>query len=220
MASSSTTVTADSDAYDHVVIASHSDQALAMLSDADDARTRHSRRHRLFAQHRLSASRPPADAEAQAGLGVVELPALAARGRRRQRCRRHLLDEPAAGHRRRQAAVRQPQPAIRARSRTDLRQVHVRASAVQCRRLCRAKTPRRNPGPASYLVLRRLDRLRFPRGRIAVRARGRGSAGCRRRRGANRRPNWRRPRSDHEQHDRRAWMRHRPMPRPRSTSAT
>jgi len=34
--SSSTTVTAESVTYDHVVIASHSDQPLAMLSDADD----------------------------------------------------------------------------------------------------------------------------------------------------------------------------------------
>ena len=36
MASSSTTATARPTRYDHVVIASHSDQALAMLSDADD----------------------------------------------------------------------------------------------------------------------------------------------------------------------------------------
>ena len=68
------------DTYDHVVIASHSDQALAMLSDADDARARDPRRDRLFPQHGLSASRFRADAEAPARLGIVEFPALAARG--------------------------------------------------------------------------------------------------------------------------------------------
>ena len=76
------TATATPTRYDHVVIASHSDQALAMLSDADDARARHPRRDRLLAQHGLSASRHQADAEAPARLGVMEFPALAARGHR------------------------------------------------------------------------------------------------------------------------------------------
>src|SRR5207253_180235 len=44
-------------------------------------------------------------------------------------------------------------------------------------RLRRPETPRRNSGPASYLVLRGLDRLRLPRGWVTLRARGRRSAG-------------------------------------------
>ena len=196
MASSSTTATADSDAYDHVVIASHSDQALAMLSDADD-RERAILGAIGYAPNTVYLHRDPRlmpkRKRAWASWNFLRWQR---EGTADQRRRRDLLDEPAAGHRRRQAAVRQPQPAVRARSGADLRQIHVRASAIQCRRLCRAETPRRNPGPASYLVLRRLDRLRFPRGRIAVRARGRRSAGRHRRRGANRRPNWRRPRSE------------------------
>ena len=47
-----------------------------------------------------------------------------------QRRRRDLLDEQSAGHRPRQAAVRQPQPAVRAGRRADLRQIHLRASAI------------------------------------------------------------------------------------------
>ena len=46
-------------------------------------RTRRPRRHRLRPQRGLPASRHQADAEAPARLGVVEFPALAARGRRR-----------------------------------------------------------------------------------------------------------------------------------------
>jgi len=93
-------------------------------------RTRCARRHRLFAQHGQFASRCQLDAEAPARLGVVEFPALAARGERRQRRRRDLLDEPAAGHRSRQAAVRQPQSPVRACPRADVPQVYVRTSAI------------------------------------------------------------------------------------------
>ena len=80
MASSSTTATADSDSYDHVVIASHSDQALAMLSDAD-ARERAILGAIGYSPNTVYLHRDAsADAEAPARLGVVEFPALAARG--------------------------------------------------------------------------------------------------------------------------------------------
>ena len=68
------------DSYDHVVIASHSDQALAMLSDADPRERSRARRHRLCAQYGLPAPRPETDAEAPARLGVLEFSALAAPG--------------------------------------------------------------------------------------------------------------------------------------------
>src|SRR6185312_8522802 len=67
-------------------------------------------------------------------------------------------------------------PAGRARSRADLRQVPVRASAIQRRRLRRPEAPAGDSGPATYLVLRRMDRIRIPRGRIAIRPCGRRSA--------------------------------------------
>jgi len=55
------------DTYDHVVIASHSDQALKMLSDATVASARFSAPSAMR-QYGLSASRHRIDAEAQAGL--------------------------------------------------------------------------------------------------------------------------------------------------------
>ena len=61
----------------------------------------------------------------------------------------------------------------------DLRQLHVRSSAIQRRRLCRAEAARRNPGPPPHLVLRRLDRLWLPRRRPALRPCGRRSARAR-----------------------------------------
>ena len=87
-----------SDTYDHVVIASHSDQALAMLSDADDRERAVLGAIGYSPEYGLPAPGCQVDAEAAACLGFVEFPALAARGHCRQRCRRDLLDEPAAGH--------------------------------------------------------------------------------------------------------------------------
>ncbi len=66
------------DTYDHVVIASHSDQALAMLGDADAGERAVLGAHRLFAERDLFAPRSRLDAEAPARLGVMEFPALAA----------------------------------------------------------------------------------------------------------------------------------------------
>ncbi len=162
------------EAYDHVVLGSHSDQALAMLSDADERESEDSRRHRLFAEHGLSASRRELDAETSARLGLLELPSLAARGHCPKRRRGHLLDEPPAGDRQRQAVVRQPQSPVRAGPCADLRQIHLRASAIQRRGLCRAEAARRNPGPPPHMVLRRLDRIRVPRRWLAL-----GAGRCR-----------------------------------------
>ena len=64
------------------------------------------------------------------------------RGDAGRRHRGHLLDEPAAGHRQRSAAFRQPQSALRAGARPDLRPVQLRASAIRCARLRRAEKPR------------------------------------------------------------------------------
>ena len=191
------TVTADATRYDHVVIAAHSDQALAMLSDADDARARRARRHRLCAQHRLPASRRQIDAKAPARLGVVEFPALAA-------SRRPADNDVAVtywmnrlqGIDHGKAAVRQPQSAVRACPGTDFRQVHLRASAIRRRRLRRPETPRRDPGravtPGSAAHGPDTAFTRMAYGQD-WRWRKRWAPPCR---GAARRPNWRRPRSN------------------------
>ena len=168
-----------SDAYDHVVIASHSDQALAMLPDADererailgaigyspntvylhrDTRLMPKRKRAWASWNFLRWQREgTADNDVAVTYWMNRL-----QGIDDDKPLFVSLNPPFA-----------PAPEL------TFGKYHVRASAVQRRRLCRAETPRRNPGPAPYLVLRRLDRLRFSRGRTAVRARGRRSAGRR-----------------------------------------
>src|SRR5262249_15988065 len=81
-----------------------------------------------------------------------------------------------AGHRPVAAAVRQPQSALCARGRADLRQIYLRAPAIHRFRFRRAKAAGRDPGTPSHLVLRRMDRLRLSRGRPALGPCGRRSA--------------------------------------------
>jgi len=130
----------NSNAYDHVVIASHSDQALAMLADADEGE-----RSILgaigYSPNTIYLHRDPRlMPKRRRAWASWNFPALAARGLSLQRRIGDLLDEPAAGYLRRHAAVRQPQPADRARSGPHLRQIHGRASAIQRRSLCRARS--------------------------------------------------------------------------------
>ena len=70
-----------SDSYDHVVIASHSDQALAMLSDADP-RERAILGAIGYSPNTVYLHRDQSDAETATRLGVLEFPALAAREQR------------------------------------------------------------------------------------------------------------------------------------------
>ena len=70
-----------SERFDEVVLACHSDQALALLADASDDERARARRDPLPAQPRRAAHRRVGAAAAQAGLGGLEL---RARGRRRR----------------------------------------------------------------------------------------------------------------------------------------
>jgi predicted NAD/FAD-binding protein len=88
------------ESYDRVILACHTDQALSILDrPTEDERA-------ILSAIPYSANRvilhrdERLDADPQEGLGVVELPALLRSAQRRQ-CRGVLLDEPAAGHRRR-----------------------------------------------------------------------------------------------------------------------
>ena len=59
--------------FDHVVIAAHADEALAMLDDPSAAETRAARRIPLQQKHRDPSQRRVADAEAPRGVVELEL---------------------------------------------------------------------------------------------------------------------------------------------------
>ncbi len=69
----------ETERFDEVVIAAHSDQALAMLSDADRPGARAARRRGLSAQRGGAAHRRAAAATSPGGMGVLELPPPAGR---------------------------------------------------------------------------------------------------------------------------------------------
>ena len=87
--------------FDHVVIATHSDQALALLADATRPRARAARRDPLPAQRGRAAHRPRAAPAPPPRLGELELPP--ARRADRQ-ADRHLPHEPPAVAARRHAS--------------------------------------------------------------------------------------------------------------------
>ena len=105
--------------YDRVVMACHGDEALALLKDADAARTRGAVGLPLPEEPRRAAPRSQRDAQAAALLGQLGLYL----GRRSDASQivGELLDEPAAGHRQALPPVRQPQSRARHRARTGFR---------------------------------------------------------------------------------------------------
>ena len=83
------------EAFDEVVIACHSDQALRLLADPSPERASAARRHPLPGQPGAAAPRPGPDAARASGLVVLELSERVGRGRVAVG-QRHLLDEPPA----------------------------------------------------------------------------------------------------------------------------
>ena len=117
---------------------------------------------RLPAEPRRPASRSQADAEAPRRMVGLELSALERATRDDARCLRHLLDEPAARHRRTHAAVRLAQSGDRAAPGTDVRRMELlrirNSTRARCRRrpastISRAcatpPSPAHGPGMAS-----------------------------------------------------------------------
>ena len=161
-----------SERYDHVVMASHADQALAMLSRSERRGARSPRCVSLQPQSRGAAHRRQLHAEATGGVVKLELYRLSqCRARRRLR---DLLDEPPAEHRKRKAAVRYPQSAAAAACRNAAPQRGLRSSDLRCEGDRRSAKVVASARQAEHLVLRCVFRRGLSRRRIA------GGTRCRR----------------------------------------
>ena len=148
-----------SERYDHVVMASHADQALAMLADPSARRAKSARLVPLQPQSRRAAHRRQLHAEAARGLVKLELYRLT---RHREQWRlRDLLDEPPAEHRERKAAVRHPQSAAAAARRNAAPQRGLRSSDLRCEGDGGSTQAVAAARRAKYLVLRRVFRRGF-----------------------------------------------------------
>ena len=163
--------------FDRVVVATHADQALALLADPSDDERRVLGALRVHRRTRPCCTPtrrflPRARARAR----VVELPA-----RRRRPADGHLLPEPPAAARRprRDYCVTLNAATVARRSTCSRGFVYdhplytlddARAPSASCRR---------SPGRGDTLLRRRAPRQRLPRGRARVRrARGRGARGA------------------------------------------
>ena len=129
---------------------------------------RASRRIPLQPKPRHPARRRLADAEAARGVVELELHRAACRRGGGERLHRHLLDEPAAKHRRAGIAFRDAQSAARARSPHRAADADLRSSDLRRRRDPRATPALVAARPAEHLVLRFLFRRRLSRGRAAI----------------------------------------------------
>ena len=96
--------------FDHVILACHADQALALLADPSPLERETLSRLPLPRQRRPPPPRRGGHAAASPRLVLLELPP---RRRGRGRGLGHLLDEPAAAPGRRAAVLRDPQPSRR-----------------------------------------------------------------------------------------------------------
>ena len=145
------------DAFDHVVMASHSDQTLAMLSDASsdehailgdigyapnvvylhrDKRLMPKRRHAWASWNFLRWQR-----QGTTGSGTAAPLGSGGAAPFNDVAVTYWMNA-LQGIDQRQTAVRQPQSAVRTGSGTDVRSLHVRPSAIHRRRVRRAKTAR------------------------------------------------------------------------------
>ena len=147
------------------IVATHSDQALRMLADADAGRAVDARCDRVPAQHRDAAHRRAPAARRTARAGELEL-----RGRRREPARHgHVLDEPAAGDRERDAAARHAQPSRRDRPAHVLAEFEYDHPVFDAAAMRAQRRRHEIQGPARHLLRRRVLGLRLPRGRRAER---------------------------------------------------
>ena len=161
--------------FEAVVIATHAPQALAMLTDADDLERAVLEPFRTTLNRHRAAHRPLCAPPPALGLGRLELPG----GRlplSRAAAHRDLPPQYAPDPRRAGAVLRDAQPRRPHRRGSRDPQDGLRPSPLQLRGPCRAGPPALARRPPTHLVLRRLPRLRLPRGRARV-GRSRGSAG-------------------------------------------
>ncbi len=160
----------ESERFDAVVIATHSDQALALLGDPSEREREllgaipyQSNEAVLHTDRSLLPAAP-------ACVGELELPS---RRRRGGTLHGDLPHEPLAVTAGRPRVLRNPQPHGRHRSRADHPQDPVRAPCLHARRRRGAVTPPRDQRTQSHALLRRLLGMGLPRGRRQERAPGR-----------------------------------------------
>jgi predicted NAD/FAD-binding protein len=163
----------DCERFDEVVLACHSDQALALLGSAASAAER-----RILGAIRYQPNRAVLHTDARLlpreprVWSAWNYMAGARRQRRRTAGQRLLPDQPPAALADTNAGRRLAQPAHRARSGQGDRRLGLRPSAVRPGGHRRPGPTRCHPGRRAPVVLRRLGRLRLPRGRPLLRAGG------------------------------------------------
>jgi predicted NAD/FAD-binding protein len=168
------------ESYDRVVIASHSDQALAMLSDADD-RERAILGAIRYSPNTIYLHRDPAlmpkRRRAWASWNFLRWP--------RQGGLDHSVDNDVSvtywmnelqGIDPDKPLFVSLNPPVAPDPALTFGKYLCEHPQYNAAAFCRPKTLARNSGLATYLVRRRMDRIRIPRGRIAIRPCGRRSA--------------------------------------------
>ena len=153
--------------FDEVVLATHSDQALALLGRRDRPRARDPRRDPVPAQRGRPAHRPRAAAAPPARVGELELPPAPRADRDDDG---HLPHEPPAGARRRPRVLRDAQPLGRDRSRRrSCARSPTRTPSSRPRARARRPATTRSAA-ATARTTRRVLALGLPRGRRRERA--------------------------------------------------
>ena len=164
----------ETESFDRVVIAAHSDQALAMLGDPSEAEREVLGAIPYQPNEAVLHTDASADAAPPRRLVELELPPRRAGARAHHR---HLLDEPPAATARAAAVLPHPEPGRGDRPGQGPAQLRLRPPRLHRRRGRRAAPPRRGQRGEPHPLLRRLLGLGLPRGRCGERAAGLRGAG-------------------------------------------
>ena len=157
-------------AFDRVVIATHADQALGLLTDPTPTRGQHPQGVQLLAQRHRAAHRPLGPARRRAGPGLLELPDDVLRPPGQPAVVTYWMNR-LQGHR----AAQEFLVTLNDRERLDPESIVATMDyehpIYTPEAVARAVTAER-PGHRPHRVRRRLPRVGIPRGRLPLRRRG------------------------------------------------